>query len=132
MTYDVRGMAYVTYTQRWQDLLDLTPGRGGLIHSAGPWTGASGAADELRIRAESARRSLGTGHEGCLGAAGAGLASAASLRAVLTSWEDRLGAVRDECAHLTGALAKVAEELGETDLAVGHSFTGNPGDGGRR
>lgn len=130
VTFDVRGMAYVTYTQRWQELLDLAPGQGGLKHSGGPWTGASGAADELRVRTESGRRSLGTAHEG-VGAAGAGLTSVASLRAVLTSWEERLAAVRDECAYLTGALAKVAKEMGETDTGVGHAFHAVP-EGGRQ
>ncbi|WP_344363842.1 hypothetical protein [Streptomyces gobitricini] len=121
----------MTHTQRWQELLDLAPGRGVLKHSGGPWTGASGTADELRVRTETGRRSLGTGHEG-LGAAGAGLTSVASLRAVLASWEERLAAVRDECAYLTGALSKVAKEMGETDTAVGHSLEGAQRDGGRR
>ncbi|GGU44070.1 hypothetical protein [Streptomyces lavendofoliae] len=121
----------MTYTQRWQELLDLAPGPGALKHSGGPWTGASGTADELRVRAEGGRRSLATGHEG-VGTAGAGLTSVASLRAVLASWEERLTAVRDECAQLTGALSKVAKELGETDTAVGHSFGGARPDGGNR
>ncbi|MER7106763.1 hypothetical protein [Streptomyces sp. NPDC000229] len=130
MTIDVRGMTYVTYTQRWQELLDLAPGHGALQHSGGPWTKASGAADELRVRTEIGRRSLSTGHEG-VGAAVAGLTSVTSLRAVLTSWEERLAAVRDECAYLTGALSKVAKEMGETDMEVGHSFHAVP-EGGRQ
>ncbi|MFF8287655.1 hypothetical protein ACF068_00300 [Streptomyces sp. NPDC016309] len=110
----------MTYTQRWQELLDLAPGPGTLTHSGGPWTAASGTAGELRVRTEGSRRSLGTGHH-AVRSPGTGLASVASLQAVLTSWEERLALVRDECAYLTGALSAVAKELGETDTGVGQA-----------
>lgn len=43
---------------------------------------------------------------------------------MLTSWEDRLQSVRDECEQLKGALLTVAKEMGETETAVEKSFKG--------
>ncbi|WP_347106025.1 hypothetical protein [Streptomyces sp. CB03238] len=137
-------MESVTYSDRWQELYELAsapsaaagtgqermslasasaPGPGGdkLNHSGGPWTKASSTAGELRTNTETSRSSLGPGHEG-IDAGTTGLTAVASLKAVLTSWEERLAGVRDECEYLTGALSKVAKEMGETDTAVESSF----------
>ncbi|WP_236246763.1 hypothetical protein [Streptomyces sp. CC210A] len=133
------------YSQRWQELFDLPPGQQGqartvlasadsggpvgagggqgtLQHTKGPWSSASATASELRTNTEKSRTRLAPGHTGVT-SGGAGLASAAALTAVLTSWENRLTSVRDECDHLDGALLKVAKEMGETDLAVKDSLT---------
>ncbi|MFF0450230.1 hypothetical protein ACFYT4_28225 [Streptomyces sp. NPDC004609] len=101
-----------------------SPGAGGagtLKHSGGPWASASDTAGELRTNTEKSRRALRSGHEGVAQGA-AGLTSVAALMAVLTSWEDRLVAVRDECAYLDGALLRVARELRQTDAGVGDSI----------
>ncbi|MEU8765320.1 hypothetical protein AB0C94_00060 [Streptomyces griseus] len=109
-------------------------GAGRLTYSKGPWSSASGAAGELRTRAETSRSVLGRGHEGV--AAGAvGLSSVAALKGVLTSWEERLRAVRDECEQLKGNLLTVAREMGESETAVTSSVRGvhvpGPADGER-
>ncbi len=96
-------------------------GTGTLKHHGGPWTSASGTADDLRTSTETSRALLGPGHEG-IAAGAAGLGSVAALKGVLTSWEDRLRAVRDECDRLGGALLAVAKEMGETEIAVDKSF----------
>ncbi|MDT9680523.1 hypothetical protein RND61_00245 [Streptomyces sp. TRM76323] len=128
------------YSQRWQQMFGLPPddgadarlelasaaadgggggtsGQGRLKHTDGPWGRASGTAAELSTSTEKSRSALGPGHDG-ISTGAAGLASVASLKSVLKSWEDRLAAVRDECDHLEGALRKVAVEMGETDVAV--------------
>ncbi|MFC8288181.1 MULTISPECIES: hypothetical protein [Streptomyces] len=98
-------------------------GTGNLKHSKGPWTSASGTAGELRTRTETSRSALRRGHEG-VEAGAVGLSSVAALKSVLTSWEDRLQSVRDECEQLKGALLTVAKEMGETETAVEKSFKG--------
>ncbi|MGW1009085.1 hypothetical protein ACWD4X_03420 [Streptomyces termitum] len=104
--------------QCWKDAPGEGPrGSGRLGHSAGPWTGASRTAGALRTSTEAGRAALGPGHEGVETGA-AGLAALAELTAVRRSWEARLGAVRDECEALQGALLAVARELGETDTSV--------------
>ncbi|MCX4675103.1 hypothetical protein OG413_07165 [Streptomyces sp. NBC_01433] len=105
-------------------------GAGGLRHSGGPWTTASGAAETLRISTERSHRRLGSAHEGV--ASGArGLASAAALKSVQESWEERLTGVRDECGYLRTVLLRVAKDVGETDAAVDRSF-GAVAKGGSR
>ncbi|MBK0376311.1 hypothetical protein I3215_26100 [Streptomyces sp. RB110-1] len=98
-------------------------GTGNLKHSKGPWTSASGTAGELRTRTETSRSVLKRGHEG-LQAGTTGLSSIAALKSVLTSWEDRLQAVRDECGQLAGSLLTVAKEMGESEIAVKSSVKG--------
>ncbi|MER6020912.1 hypothetical protein [Streptomyces anulatus] len=98
-------------------------GTGRLKHSKGPWTSASGTADDLRTRAGTSRSVLGRGHEG-VEAGAAGLSSVAALKSVLTSWEERLQAVRDECEQLKGNLLTVAKEMGESETAVKSSLKG--------
>lgn len=109
-------------------------GTGNLNYSKGPWTSASGTADDLRTRTETSRSALGRGHEG-VEAGAAGLSSATALKSVLTSWEERLQAVRDECEKLGGVLLTVAKEMGETETAIKSSFKRGPvpgkGDGER-
>ncbi|MFD3553503.1 hypothetical protein ACFWWA_15500 [Streptomyces goshikiensis] len=43
---------------------------------------------------------------------------------MLTSWDARLQAVRDECKQLKGTLLTVAKEIGETDTAIETSLNG--------
>ncbi|WP_097955363.1 MULTISPECIES: hypothetical protein [unclassified Streptomyces] len=98
-------------------------GTGRLKHSKGPWTSASGTADDLRTRAATSRSVLGRGHEG-VEAGAVGLGSVAALRSVLKSWEERLLAVRDECEQLKGNLLTVAKEMGESETGVKSSLKG--------
>ncbi|MFI1938829.1 hypothetical protein ACH44C_16885 [Streptomyces purpureus] len=137
----------MSYSERWQELFgppvesgvgmtlaSTAPepvtrgesGAGNLKHSQGPWTSASGTAGELRTGTETSRAALGPGHEG-VADGGAGLASVASLTSVLTSWQERLKAVRDECDALEGTLLSVAKEMGETETAIKNSFAGVSG-----
>ncbi|MFC9583427.1 hypothetical protein ACFVJ8_11450 [Streptomyces yangpuensis] len=135
----------MSYSERWQELFGPAddgpalrlasaapdPGTGGggtgtLQHTKGPWTSASGTAGELRTNTETSRAALGPGHEG-IETGAAGLSSVAALKSVLTSWEERLKSVRDECEQLKGTLLKVAKEMGETDAAVDASFKGVDG-----
>ncbi|WP_331721055.1 hypothetical protein [Streptomyces sp. NBC_00454] len=139
----------MSYSERWQELFGPAdggpalrlasaapdPGTGGgaggagdLEHSGGPWTGASGTAGELRTSTETSRSALGPGHEG-IEAGAAGLSSVAVLKSVLTSWEERLQAVRDECEQLKGSLLTVAKEMGETETAIETSFKTVDGGG---
>ncbi|MFJ7086383.1 hypothetical protein ACIQU8_24515 [Streptomyces griseus] len=133
----------MSYSERWQGLFGPTGdgaamrlassdagtgaggagGAGNLRHSKGPWTSASGTADDLRTRTETSRSALGRGHEG-VKAGATGLSSAAALKTVLTSWEERLRTVRDECEQLKGTLLTVAKEMGETETAIKASFKG--------
>lgn len=93
-------------------------GAGTLKHSHGPWTRAAGAADDLRTGTGKSKTDLVTAHDGMESGA-EGLASLGALQAVLTSWESRLGAVRDECESLGPKLLQVARDMGETDATVG-------------
>ncbi|MFJ3979489.1 hypothetical protein [Streptomyces sp. NPDC090021] len=137
----------MSYSERWQELFGPAddgpamrlasaapdPGTGGggggtgnLQHTKGPWTSASGTAGDLRTNTETSRAALGPGHEG-VEAGAAGLSSVTALKSVLTSWEERLQSVRDECEQLKRTLLKVAKEMGETDAAVDASFKGVDG-----
>ncbi|WP_052757666.1 hypothetical protein [Streptomyces yangpuensis] len=137
----------MSYSERWEELFGPAddgpamrlastapdPGTGGggggtgnLQHTKGPWTSASRTAGDLRTTTETSRAALGPGHEG-VKAGAAGLSSVAALGSVLTSWEERLQSVRDECEQLKGTLLKVAKEMGETDAAVDASFKGVDG-----
>ncbi|MEU4358254.1 hypothetical protein ACFYNW_28080 [Streptomyces virginiae] len=138
----------MSYSERWQELFgpmdggpamklastapDSGGGGGGgggapdLKHSKGPWTSASSTAGDLRTSTETSRAALGPGHEG-VDTGAAGLSSVAALKSVLTSWEERLQSVRDECEQLKGTLLKVAKEMGETDAAIETSFKGVDG-----
>ncbi|MFD9715503.1 hypothetical protein [Streptomyces sp. NPDC059076] len=94
---------------------------GDLKHEAQPWTSAATAAAVLRTNTASANAKLGAAHSG-VDTGTAGLASLGALRAVLTSWEKRLGAVRDECGSLAPVLKQVATDQGEHEKAVKSSF----------
>lgn len=138
----------MSLSERWQALLGSAddggavmslastapePGTGGgadgrLKHSGGPWTSASGTAGDLGAGAETSRSLFGPGHEG-LGVGAAGLTSVTALTGVRTSWEERLGALRDECEQLKGTLLTVAKEMGETETAIEKSFKGVDGGG---
>ena len=95
-------------------------GNGGgdrLKHSAQPWNRAAKTADDLRISTNTTRTTLTTAHAGVAGGL-TGLASLAELKGVLTSWEERLGAVRDECESLEPRLRTVGKELVGVDAGV--------------
>ncbi|MEU8539206.1 hypothetical protein AB0C52_04265 [Streptomyces sp. NPDC048717] len=92
-----------------------------LRHSAGPWLKAAGVAESLQAGMGAAKGRLTTAHDGVSGAL-RGLACAAALKAVLASWEERIGAVGDECGALAPALRGVAEEQRERDVRVKSSL----------
>ncbi|MCM2393126.1 hypothetical protein [Streptomyces albipurpureus] len=94
---------------------------GVLKHEAQPWTSAAAAAGAIRTNTASANAKLTSAHEG-VDSGAAGLASLGVLRTVLTSWERRLGAVRDECGYLDPVLKRVATDQGENEKTVKSSF----------
>ncbi|MFJ9829125.1 hypothetical protein ACIRSU_32835 [Streptomyces sp. NPDC101160] len=96
---------------------------GDLRHSAGPWTKAAGVAESLSTSMATARSRLTSAHQG-VAAGTVGLASVGTLKTVLTSWEERLAAVKDECGSLGPALRRVAKEQGEQDVSVKAAFSG--------
>ncbi|MFI0238889.1 alpha/beta hydrolase [Streptomyces sp. NPDC016845] len=89
-----------------------------LRHERGPWTQAAGTADDLQASTSTARVDLRSAHEG-VGGGLAGLTSLGALKTVLTSWNERLGRVREECSALEPELRQVAVDLGEIDAEVG-------------
>ncbi|MCK8679458.1 hypothetical protein [Streptomyces lichenis] len=95
-----------------------------LQHSRGPWTSASATAAELHTSTANGRNTLRPAHDPLT--AWVGLTAPAALLTVLTSWEERLAAIRDECDHLSGALRQVAVHLGEVDTATGTSLKAVP------
>ncbi|MEV0735455.1 amino acid ABC transporter permease [Streptomyces sp. NPDC050549] len=90
---------------------------GSLRHTNGPWGRAADTADDLKTSTESTKKSLQSSHTGVSSGA-SGLASLSALKTVLTSWENRLEAVRDECESLDPKLRAVAKDMGETDSTV--------------
>ncbi|MEV7088727.1 hypothetical protein AB0O07_23055 [Streptomyces sp. NPDC093085] len=94
-----------------------------LHHSDEPWTKAAGVAEELHTTVTTAKRSLTTAHED-VSPGLAGLASAAALASVLTSWEKRLGSVGSECGSLAPKLRLVAKGQGERNAEVKSAFAG--------
>ncbi|MFD6339238.1 hypothetical protein [Streptomyces sp. NPDC060131] len=140
-------MATEAYSESWQELIDLAgqerqsaasgpmslasagssggssgaASRSDLEHSDGPWTTAAGVAEALRTSTTTARNRLTSAHTGVT-AATEGLASSGVLKSVLTSWEDRLSSVRDECGSLAPKLRQVGKELGERDTKVKSSL----------
>ncbi|MFJ1575866.1 hypothetical protein [Streptomyces sp. NPDC088182] len=142
-------MATEAYSESWQELIDLagqerqsaasgpmslasagsSGGSGGaasrsdLEHSDGPWTTAAGVAEALRTSTTTAKSRLTSTHTGVT-AATEGLASSGVLKSVLTSWEDRLSSVRDECGSLAPKLRQVGKDLGERDTKVKSSLQG--------
>ncbi|MFD7623538.1 amino acid ABC transporter permease [Streptomyces sp. NPDC059802] len=93
-------------------------GTGTLKHNGGPWTKAAGTADGLQTSTITAKVDLRRAHDGTVGGL-AGLSSLEALRSVLTSWDERLGRVREECSSLEPKLRQVAVELAEVDAEVG-------------
>ncbi|MCT9091244.1 hypothetical protein N4G70_20605 [Streptomyces sp. ASQP_92] len=132
-------MGTAAYPESWQRLLDQAgpppapslhlasapapPSGGDLQHTPKPWNDAAGAAHSLRTDTDTARSGLTTAHSG-IDTGTAGLLSATVLRTVLTSWEERLAAVRDECGALEPKLREVARTMGGTDHAVRSSIAG--------
>lgn len=90
----------------------------GLKHSATPWNRAATTAHDLGVSTGTSETTLTEGHAGMAGGL-EGLASLAELKSVLTSWEKRLTAVRDECEALEPALRQVPKDLGGVDTATG-------------
>ncbi|GAA5068783.1 amino acid ABC transporter permease [Streptomyces similanensis] len=93
-------------------------GTGRIRHTHGPWTRAAAVADDLDTSTAKSKADLALSHGGVAGSLG-GLASLTALKAVLASWEKRLGAVRDECGALEPELRQVVVDMGEADQAVG-------------
>ncbi|MFJ5682706.1 hypothetical protein [Streptomyces sp. NPDC093099] len=145
-------MATEAYSESWQELIDLAgqerqsaasgpmslasagssggsgsssgaASRSDLEHSDGPWTTAAGVAEALRTSTTTAKSRLTSTHTGVT-AATEGLASSGVLKSVLTSWEDRLSSVRDECGSLAPKLRQVGKDLGERDTKVKSSLQG--------
>ncbi|MFI8002170.1 hypothetical protein [Streptomyces sp. NPDC086010] len=87
----------------------------------GPWSFASGVAGDLRITSGSALTELATASEG-VPAGTAGFASTRALTEVLTSWQERLGSVRDESSRLKSSLLAAAKEFGEQEVRTEQSF----------
>ncbi|ARP70924.1 hypothetical protein LK07_15405 [Streptomyces pluripotens] len=85
--------------------------------SQGPWTKASGIAQELQTATHAALTEIQTAHESIKGGTD-GFASTAALNEILPTWEKRLASVRNECDRLHGALAKTGRDFGEFDPAV--------------
>ncbi|MET9483206.1 hypothetical protein [Streptomyces sp. NPDC006638] len=92
-------------------------------HSAGPWTGAAGAAEALRTHLGQVRPEFAAAHAGLAGGT-EGLAVADVLRTVRTSWERRIDTAAAECGSLAGSLRAVARDLGESDAAVRAALAG--------
>lgn len=91
--------------------------------SKGPWTKASGVAQDLRRATNSGLTELKIAHEGVMGAT-EGFTSTAALHEILGTWEKRLTSVRNECDRLHGALARTGRDFGEIDPAVAGKVNG--------
>lgn len=89
-----------------------------LKHTSRPWARAAGTANDLKSSTAQAKTDLNSGHAG-VAAGSEGLSSLSALKTVLTSWEKRLAAVRDECDALEPKLLRVAKDMGEVDVKVG-------------
>ncbi|MEW2620609.1 hypothetical protein [Streptomyces sp. NPDC048106] len=91
--------------------------------SKGPWTKASGVAQELRTATNAGLTELRTAHEGVTGGTD-GFTSTAALNEILPTWEKRLTSVRNECDRLHGSLAMTGRDFGEIDPAVAAKVNG--------
>ncbi|MFV0129122.1 hypothetical protein ACLGI4_15685 [Streptomyces sp. HMX112] len=98
----------------------------------GPWTSSGGVAGELRTTTATAVGELAGAHEGVV-AGTEGFGSTATLNAVHDSWKTRLGAVRDECGRLEGALRSAGKDFGERETDTTRKMTsaapGRPNSG---
>ncbi|MFB6940968.1 MULTISPECIES: amino acid ABC transporter permease [unclassified Streptomyces] len=94
-------------------------GNGTLKHKGGPWTKAAGTADDLQTGLITAKADLRRAHDGTADGL-AGLSSLGALESVLTSWDERLGRVREECSSLEPKLRQVAVDVAEVDAEVGN------------
>ncbi|WP_175409972.1 amino acid ABC transporter permease [Streptomyces sp. TRM64462] len=95
----------------------------GLKHSAKPWNRAAATAHDLGVNTSTSKSNLTKGHAGMSGGL-TGLASLTELKSVLTSWENRLKAVADECDALEPKLRQVPKDLKGTDIATGAKADG--------
>ncbi|MCX5387885.1 hypothetical protein [Streptomyces sp. NBC_00083] len=130
-------MSTAAFSESWQQVLDQAGvpapglalasaapkggGGGDLHHTPKPWNDAADAAHSLRIDSNTAKNSLTSAHAG-IDTGTAGLLSVAALKSVLSSWEDRLAAARDECAALEPNLRSVAGTMSHTDHGVKSSI----------
>ncbi|WP_225824774.1 hypothetical protein [Streptomyces naphthomycinicus] len=80
-------------------------------------------AHELRTATNSRLTDLKTAHDGVKSGTD-GFSSTAALNEILSTWENRLTSVRDECDRLNGALAKTGRDFGEIDPAVAGKVDG--------
>lgn len=94
-------------------------GTGTLKHKRGPWTKAAGTADDLQTSTITAKADLRRAHDGTADGL-AGLSSVGALKSVLTSWDERLGRVREECSSLEPKLRQVAVDVAEVDAEAGN------------
>ncbi|MFE9372704.1 hypothetical protein ACFYM2_23445 [Streptomyces sp. NPDC006711] len=98
-----------------------TPSTGGgadaLKHTESPWNHAADVAGDLTTGATTDMRDLTRAHDG-LARATVGLTCVATLSSVLTSWDARLSALREECGTLQPALRQVAVDLSAADAKV--------------
>lgn len=83
----------------------------------GPWHQAGNTAGELRTSTTASLTDLDTANEGVSGGT-AGFDSSAGLAEILGTWKARLGAVRDECGRLEGALKGAGLQFGEREAAT--------------
>ncbi|MFD3331062.1 hypothetical protein ACFWV1_00135 [Streptomyces sp. NPDC058700] len=83
----------------------------------GPWHQAGNTAGELRTSTTASLTDLDTANEG-VGGGTAGFDSSAGLTEILGTWKARLGAVRDECGRLEGALKGAGLQFGEREAAT--------------
>ncbi|MFJ7208510.1 hypothetical protein ACIQWR_33895 [Streptomyces sp. NPDC098789] len=88
----------------------------------GPWTSAGNTAGELRTSTATAVTDLETASQGVTGAT-QGFASTTALTGILGTWTARLGAVRDECGRLDGALKNTGRDFGERESATKQKFS---------
>jgi hypothetical protein len=110
------------------------PGGGGSVGSSGgsgfdlkaaqgPWTKASGVAQDLRTATNVGLAELKRAHESVKGQTD-GFTSTVVLDEVLGTWERRLTSVRDECDRLHDVLAKTGRDFGELDPAIARRIAG--------
>ncbi|MDI3389851.1 amino acid ABC transporter permease [Streptomyces sp. B-S-A8] len=103
-----------------------------LKHDDKAWHDAAGVADDLRGRTKHAASKLGSAHDGIknkyelehygVSTGTNGLDSIDALRSVLTSWEERLHAVAEECEQLVPHLRGTAADLTGADAKLKESF----------
>ncbi|MGW0554138.1 hypothetical protein ACWDZ6_08075 [Streptomyces sp. NPDC002926] len=85
--------------------------------SRGPWTSASGVAQQLHTAVATGLKELGMAHEG-LPASLQGFSITAMAKEVRDDWEGRIGDVGKECTRLQGSLGAAGREFGEREADI--------------